>query len=210
MSASTALVVYRAPSLARNTHNIDGAVPGLTREYRTFDKSQWGAGAWHTEPDKIQWIDEATDQDCLIVRGLSGALCAYVGVKPSHPWHGKGYAQCTLPIACGESWCNHSVGSLVGVHGGVTFTNKCQDVDDECEGVCHRPVAGREDHVWWIGFDCAHYNDVSPGYAALMSRELGGPSMFGDGEYRDVAYVVAQVRTLAEQLIEVPFAEVTQ
>ena len=35
------------------------------REYRTVDKSTWARGPWDTEPDKMQWRDEATGLDCL-------------------------------------------------------------------------------------------------------------------------------------------------
>lgn len=38
------------------------------REYRTIDKTGWPIGQWTNEPDKVQWIDEATGLDCLIVR----------------------------------------------------------------------------------------------------------------------------------------------
>lgn len=30
------------------------------RSYTTIDKADWGEGPWQTEPDKIQWVDEAT------------------------------------------------------------------------------------------------------------------------------------------------------
>src|SRR5437868_4216905 len=34
-----------------------------------------GPGPWWDEPDKVQWIDPATDLDCLAVRGPFGAWC---------------------------------------------------------------------------------------------------------------------------------------
>ncbi len=34
-----------------------------TKEWTTEDKSAWPRGPWDIEPDKIQWIDEATDLD---------------------------------------------------------------------------------------------------------------------------------------------------
>lgn len=30
------------------------------REWRTAEKAEWGPGPWQDEPDKAQWIDEAT------------------------------------------------------------------------------------------------------------------------------------------------------
>ena len=64
----------------------------------------------------------------------------------------------------------------------------------QATAICHVPEAGRPDHVWWFGFDCAHAGDRCPiherkGFAA------------DDGEvYRDVPYVEAEVRSLAKQL----------
>ena len=44
-----------------------------TIDYRTVDKTTWGAGPWQDEPDKKQWRDE-TGFPCLIVRNNGGAL----------------------------------------------------------------------------------------------------------------------------------------
>lgn len=96
-------------------------------EYRTRDKSKWGQGPWQEEPDKAQWVDEATGLDCLIVRGPSGALCGYVGVPESHPWHGKDYGACTAAEPCEESWCDHRPESHIEVHGGLTFSDACHE-----------------------------------------------------------------------------------
>lgn len=56
------------------------------KTWTTVDKSDWPTGEWHQEPDKAQWIDQATGLDCLIVRGPFGALCGYVGVPQSSPY----------------------------------------------------------------------------------------------------------------------------
>lgn len=60
-----------------------------TMQWVTRDKSEWGDGPWASEPDKMQWEDEATGYPCLIVRNRFGALCGYVGVAPNHPYFGK-------------------------------------------------------------------------------------------------------------------------
>ncbi len=68
----------------------------------------------------------------------------------------------------------------VSVHGGLTYS-------DACGGhVCHVPQPGEPDDVWWLGFDCAHSGDMSPAYDY-------------HGIYRDVAYVRAEVDSLAAQ-----------
>lgn len=150
-------------------------------EYRTIDKSSWPDGPWKDEPDKIQWMDEATGLPCLIVRhGWSGHYCGYVGVTRDHPLFDVGYDD----EAC----------SGLSVHGGLTFSGFCQEHEPGEEGtvICHVVEPGEDDKVFWLGFDCAHYLDRPP-----------GRPHWSDGEvYRDQAYVVGEVENLASQLKE--------
>lgn len=108
-------------------------------EYRTIDKSEWGRGEWLNEPDKMQFVDEATGLPCLIVRNSGGALCGYVGVAEGHPFFGKGYSDnASVEHVCDES-CDaeggyHSYSSTVGghlsAHGGITFAAFCSSHDE--------------------------------------------------------------------------------
>lgn len=170
------------------------------RAYTTIDKAGWGPGPWTDEPDKVQWIDEATDLDCLVVRNHGGALCGYVGLPPRHPWHGVGYSE-HLDVPCDEEWCyrdGHRPDATVEVHGGLTYAYRCADTDDESKGICHVPEEGRPHDVWWLGFDCAHAGDLSPRYAANLAGEIPG---YGQQDvYRDLSYVRAEVAALAAQL----------
>lgn len=144
-------------------------------EYRTVDKAAWGDGPWQSEPDKIQWQDEATGYPCLIVRHPHfGFFCGYVGVQPNHPSYGKDY---------------NDVG--VSAHGGLTFADSCGHGEDESRGVCHRPAPGEPDNVWWLGFDCGHYMDFAPALDSMRRPK---------SVYRDVAYVTSQCESLAKQL----------
>ena len=147
-----------------------------TIEYRTVNKSGWERGPWDSEPDKKQWQDADTGLPCLAVRGPGGHWCGYVGVAPGHPYHGKDYDACD-----------------VDVHGGLTFADACSPKEGEADGICHKPDAGEPDHVWWLGFDCAHLGDYSPKYAEYR-RSYGGET------YRTLGYVERQCRALAKQL----------
>lgn len=100
-------------------------------EWTRLNKSEWGNGPWMQEPDKMQWVDEATGLDCLIVRNNAGALCGYVGVPESHPWHGVDYSQCLHTPRCEESWCGNSPESHITVHGGLTFADRCNEASPE-------------------------------------------------------------------------------
>lgn len=152
-------------------------------------------GPWDDEPDKGQWVDEATGLDCLIVRGPMVALCGYVGAPPGHPWHGKDYNECV--IGCGAEWCEHTPEGLVGVHGGLTFSGGCDERAAEGVGICHVPEPGRPADVWWFGFDCAHAFDLAPAMIDVL-----GPRSFlaRDEVYRTWDYVAEQCAHLAEQL----------
>jgi hypothetical protein len=157
------------------------------------DRSKWPSGPWDGEPDKRVWVDEATDLDCMIRRGPSGVWCGYVGVPPSHPWHGKGYAECAESIDHdGDgtwSYCDHSPSHRLDVHGGLTYADSCDDEGNEATAICHVPQPGREADVWWFGFDCGHSWDESPAYRYGYG-----------GTYKDIAYVTRECERLAEQL----------
>src|SRR5437588_8775903 len=150
-------------------------VIALEREYHTRDKAEWGDGPWLSEPDKAQWTDPATGLPCLAVRGQSGALCGYVGVTEGHPFFGVGYdADATLPVnhRCDEPYCRPSPEHVLDVHGGVTFSEACDDGAED-RAICHTPKPGESDHVWWIGFDCAHFYDFSPDYDRWVETYMG-------------------------------------
>ena len=68
---------------------------------------------------------------CLVLRGPAH-VCAYIGVKESHPFYGKDYSD--LNIDC---------------HGGLTFASNGEDDSSWPSG------------WWWLGWDYGHYNDAS-------------------------------------------------
>lgn len=174
------------------------------KTYTTEDKSTWGPGPWQEEPDKMSWTDEATGLPCLIVRNSAGALCGYVGVAAGHPWHGIGYSGCVTGTH-DEYYCDCTPGAALQVHGGITYADACQVGAAEAEGICHIPEPGASDDVWWFGFDTNHGGDFAPKSAARMNiariflDDVGGR----DATYRDVAYVQAEIASLAAQLVEV-------
>ncbi len=150
-----------------------------TIEYRTrTDKlEQWGAGPWVDEPDKKQWPDASTDMPCLIVRSRRGALCGYVGVPPGHPAHGAHY----------DSVDPHPDNVE------LTFSESC-DPKGESEPehhICHIVEPGEPDDVWWLGFDCAHYDDYVPG------MDVGCDDR---SSYKEIAYVEEQCAALAHHM----------
>lgn len=151
---------------------MNGATAG------TINKAEWGPGQWQQEPDFIEW--RACGLPCLMVRhSEAGHWCGYVAVPPGHPLHGRDY---------GDS------DTQIDVHGGLTYSGACEGK------VCHVPGPGEPDDVWWLGFDCAHWADLSPGRAALY----GGMGIERDvvEQYRDAVWVQRETERLARQLAE--------
>lgn len=127
------------------------------------DRSGWKAGPWDGEPDRVVWADPLTGYDCLTRRNDHlGNWCGYVGVEPGHPRHG----------ASTDAMADFDV------HGDINFAEPCDD--DTERGICHVPEPGRADHVWWFGFDCAHFMDLAPGLEAIHA-ELGIPPLVAGG-----------------------------
>ncbi len=110
-------------------------------EYRSMDKEKksWPLrGEWDDEPDKVQWVDEDTGLKCEAIRSVFGGYwCGYVGVQPGHPL-----------FECSHE--NNPIIAKIRVHGGVSFSGKS--------------LRGEKSHLWWFGFDCAHYRDMQPAY----------------------------------------------
>lgn len=174
--------------------------PPGTRAYRYDDHGgtgggiTWPDGPWMAEPDKIVWADTVTELDCMMVRNWHGAWCGYVGVPEGHPFFEKPYAATYLDT---EDYSDElrvpGVEEDVEVHGSLTFAGRCQPGAVEAgRHICHTARAGYPE-VWWFGFDCSHYNDVSPGMS-----DMGIP--FQGQTYRTVGYVQGEVIRLAAQL----------
>lgn len=170
-----------------------------------MDRTGWDDGPWMREPDKVQWQDLATGLPCLAVRSPMGCWCGYVAVLPGHPWY-----QCPhgARLASDPNDWEHTIDGVIDVHGGLTFSDFCMPLDgpgDEARRVCHVPGPGEPDRVWWFGFDCGHFMDVSPGLDARM-RETGmresALAAYGrlQDTYRTLDYVRREVTSLAWQL----------
>jgi len=107
------------------------------------------------------------DYVCCIQRvTTTGCLNGYVGIPKTSSLSEKDYDALD-----------------VQVHGGLTYaSHKLMGVDDGLFG-----------QRWWVGFDTAHYMDVTP----FMS--MGMPD---NGTYKDMEYVKQEVIDLVEQLIK--------
>ncbi|MEM7621479.1 MAG: hypothetical protein AAF228_13715 [Pseudomonadota bacterium] len=111
-------------------------------EVHDIDKSNWPEGEWKNEPDYLQYRDEETGLECLIIRNIVGALCGYVGVDKNHPAY----------KVDAFDWSNPSLENI-DVHWGLTFSGFLDRSNTE---------------LWFLGFDCAHSGDLAPGHNSLF------------------------------------------
>ncbi len=132
-------------------------------------KREIGKGPWSDEPSRIEFVHGGFP--CVLHRGGGRAWCGYVGVGKDHPWYEKDYDDVAADV-----------------HGGLTYAEHCQGC------ICHVVKEGEEDNLWWLGFDCAHAGDLLPLDVLLR---INGIEPYGT--YRDVAYVEAETKNLAEQ-----------
>lgn len=136
------------------------------------------SGPWDYEPDRIEW-KSPTGLDCLMVRHPSLLhWCGYVGVPVTNKHFGSFYDDVAVDI-----------------HGGLTYSDRCRG------HICHETGGG--DHVWWLGFDCAHAGDLSPGMLRFkFELNTAGTGLFErNGDiYRDSVFVKRECENLAAQL----------
>jgi hypothetical protein len=160
----------------KGKHMNDTTIDKCANCNHAEEKLKWGDGPWQNEPDR--WEFDHAGLSCLVHRHPSlGHFCGYVGVPPTHPAYDKNYDDVD-----------------VSVHGGLTYSGHCQKDGP----ICHTPKPFEPDDLYWLGFDAAHYMDLSPGIVATL-RELGS-TRERDDIYRDLAYVRKETESLAEQL----------
>jgi len=149
------------------------------------------------EPDFRKYIDQATGLRCMIVPVPEmGHLCGYVqlppgplrrrlmrykgiptptmntlmrAMQPGYPRHGARYE--------GRRAYSQSQIKRMDVHGGVTFLDRF--TWPGMEGL-------------WIGFDCGHLGDASPGMEKIGISQ--------HGVYRDHTFVEHELAKLAKQV----------
>lgn len=135
---------------------------------RFRDRSEWGPGPWDDEPDAVSWVS-AVDLPCEMRRGENGNWCGYVGMPRDHP--ARSYAGWSPSVHGGESWSSDSEELTANYESEGTFPAGLQ----------------------WRGFDCAHIEDLAPGYKSI---EFPGYTRI----YRNLTYVRAECESLAAQI----------
>lgn len=149
--------------------------------YQVPDRHPAGTGPWRAEPDKLAWVDAATGLHCTILRDDDGTLGGYVGLGPDHPLFG--FSHDAIPGTLG-----------IGVHGGLDYSEACDDGPEE-SSVCHAHD-GHGDPLWWFGFTANRNTDLVPGNP-VPTRGIGAEN---GRTYKTVGYVYGETVKLAAQL----------
>ena len=105
-----------------------------------------------------------------------GHLCGYVKINSDHKYYSKDYFD--MDIEC---------------HGGLTHGEFCLDlwmIEDRTEKYKqiekYKDLIEKSTKSFYIGFDCNHLDDFS---------------LYNDGEYRDMDYVLNEIKSIIDQLI---------
>ena len=149
----------------------------------------------------------------LVLSMPMGHRCGYVQIPESHPLYGKHCSEETV-------WQN------INVHGGLTFSEHM--IEGDCGG-CFT-------EGYWLGFDCNHICDMpdpdeksraflnrmkkmnalnkfSKNMSKILDEIFGiepwmkSESMFPKPKIRNNGFVVAQCRSLCDQLAEIQVLE---
>jgi hypothetical protein len=159
----------------RTTHDRREQMANIPQTSQPIDRTGWASGPWDDEPDRVEWR-HVSGLPCLANRNRTGSWCGYVAVPSGHPAYGQPYRNID-----------------VDVHGDLTYSHSCHG------DICHVPQSGESDDVWWLGFDCAHLGDYTPGVAAAL--RLVGYNDPDPSDYCTLAYVQAETNRLADQLV---------
>lgn len=156
-----------------------------------IDKTDWPDGPWKLEPDKMLWIDEETDYECLIkrVRSISH-LCGYVGLTKDHCLYGTSLLQFRR---------DEKLEQFFDVHGKITMSYPGKFFSEEPgpdEKIGRTFIDGRShpNEIWWIGMDFVQNDDIIP----IISDDPNDNN--GERIYRDLGYVSKEVTKLASLL----------
>lgn len=124
-------------------------------------------------PDALIEKGEAHGLEYVITHNGRGFRCGYVRVPIGHPMHGKDWDEV----------------DYLDVHGGITFA----EADKPCD-------KGGKDNAWWLGFDCAHYDDAQD---PSLPHEWAYPSAYllgGGTSIKTTEFVRRECFSLAEQI----------
>lgn len=197
------VIVNPAVELRRPWKDAGGLVQ-VDAVYHVPDVHPVSDGPWANEADKVAFTDPMTGYGCIIRRSPNGQhLCGYVSVPPTHPFFGREHGTLT--------------GIMIGVHGGLDYSEECQDWESEDRSICDVVVgrlvpedfkqrvhaneaADRHGDAWWFGFSCDQRTDLVPEDTRRPHHEKAPVFGVDEPTYKTEAFVYGECVRLAAQM----------
>lgn len=161
---------------------LQGKTHIFTKEQK---ENWWGKGLWIDEPDLIEFEHEKII--CKIIR----INIIEPFSKNKHVFGGHLCGYCMIPKEHSQYKIDNNIFDFeYDVHGGITYSE----------------IEENEEH--WIGFDCAHYNDIIPSMKYLEEtipilikiNKKYPKSLFFQKTYKDISFLLEECKNLAEQI----------
>ena len=154
---------------------------------------------------------------CVVIFTDMGHRCGYVGIEADNPLYGKDY---TDYLDINKSELDDEP---IGKRGIIPLLSAAFDEDERVRLDIYFNVHGgltyagdranypAESNLWWLGFDCGHYNDGCDwdlvekywGDNPQMQRRLEiNRVLCWDNEIRTKEYVENECKSLVDQIIE--------
>jgi len=155
----------------------------------------WGHGEWVEEIDILEW--EFKNVKCKVFRMAANDAVKNDGTAHIFGGYFNGYIQ----VPDNHPWKEMDPFEIdADVHGGITFGKK-----DEKNG------------QYWIGFDCAHLNDILPSMELIkktfpqlqFSKDLEEMkkrfpvSLLFNPSYKNINYVKYECESLVDQMLAI-------
>jgi hypothetical protein len=197
--------------------------------YDINDRTGWPAGEWDGEPDRAIWVNDATGARCTLRRGPLGHWCGYVGLRANHPLAGKNYQdigirsqELTYGSYCQpmeeDEWIRYRLNRERWVVESLVYPvgDAARHLREDRKGntatlagwqkwiqqfsLCHDDCPHG---LWWLGFDCAHYNDIVPGLLAhYRDRDIELHPFGHEMSYKNFQWMVNATDQLAMELFD--------
>ncbi len=175
-----------------------------------IDKKLWRDGPWQSEPDFAYAIYKG--HPLVLIRNFSsGSWLGYIGIDPKSKFISRNYDRSEVDLV-----------DVLEVHGGVTFTSKgerfYQIIMQYNLGDILADIKEDFKSYFWIGFDCAHFDDIAPGFKSISKifendeyaksmEELTShlESLFDrkHATYKDIEFAKSELTNLVDQVIEI-------
>ena len=168
-----------------------------------FDTPQWKVlQPFFKERDFLDGEEEGLVIRCR--RNRFKAWCGYVGVPEGHSLFGKGYSE-RVPVPSRGSLKIKDQSPIALMIEAMHEDDGCVSLDvflDAPGGITYSgknwPAA---DGLWYFGFDCSHYNDLSPQDIIMSFGDYPFDiELDGERTYKDLVFVETATRKLAQQI----------